>query len=79
MSYVVCPKCGEQIEVFGPSQAAHTAAHLGLPLLGRLPLDPELARRCDAGEVESYPAEVFEPIARAVLERVSARASTPMF
>lgn len=79
MSYVVCPNCGESIEVFGPSQSVHTAAQLGVSLLGRLPLDPELARRCDGGEVEGYPMEKFMPIAEAILERASVRASTPMF
>jgi Mrp family chromosome partitioning ATPase len=72
MSYITCPKCGEKIEAFGPSQALHTTAQLGLPLLGRLPLDPELARRCDAGEIEEYAAELFEPIAEKVAERVAA-------
>ena len=79
MSYLVCPKCGEQIEVFGPSQAMHTANQLGVPLLGRLPLDPELARRCDAGQIEEYAVDVFEPIAEAIVKRASARPSTPMF
>jgi Mrp family chromosome partitioning ATPase len=79
MSYLVCPQCGEQIEVFGPSQAMRTAMQLGVPLLGRLPLDPELARRCDAGEIEGYPMDAFDPIAEKVAERASVRPSTPMF
>jgi Mrp family chromosome partitioning ATPase len=79
MAYAVCPKCGERIEVFGPSQAVHTANLLGVPLLGQLPLDPELALRCDAGEIEGYVSEVFEPIAQSIAVRASARASTPIF
>jgi Mrp family chromosome partitioning ATPase len=79
MSYITCPKCGEKIEVFGPSQALHTTAQLGVPLLGRLPLDPELARRCDAGEIEAYTAELFQPIAERVTERVPTRKTVPMF
>jgi Mrp family chromosome partitioning ATPase len=79
MSYVICPHCGEQIEVFGPSQAAHSALQIGTPLLGQIPLDPELARRCDAGEIEDYHSEVFEPVAKQVMERAPARATTPMF
>jgi len=79
MSYITCPKCGEKIEVFGPSQALHTTAQLGLPLLGRLPLDPELARRCDAGEIEAYGAELFEPIANKVAERIPATKTVPVF
>jgi ATP-binding protein involved in chromosome partitioning len=69
MSHVICPQCGEHIEVFGPSQAMHTASQLGIPLLGRLPLDPALARRCDAGQIETYAAPLFEPIAQHVMER----------
>ena len=79
MSYFVCPKCGEQVEVFGASQAMQTALQLGVPLLGRLPLDSDLARRCDAGEVELYPAELFAPIAEEIAERASAQPSTPIF
>jgi len=79
MSYITCPKCGEKIEVFGPSQVLHTTAELGVPLLGRLPLDPELARRCDAGEIEEYGAELFEPIAEKVAERVPATKTVPIF
>jgi len=79
MSYTICPRCGERIEVFGPSQAMRTANQLGIPLLGQLPLDPELACRCDAGEIEKYAMDVFEPIAEKITERASARPSTPMF
>jgi Mrp family chromosome partitioning ATPase len=79
MAYAVCPKCGERIEVFGPSQAVHTANLLGVPLLGQLPLDPELARRCDAGEIEDYTTDVFEPITKKIADRASARPSTPIF
>jgi Mrp family chromosome partitioning ATPase len=79
MSYAVCPKCGEHIEVFGPSQAVHTANLLGLPVLGRLPLDPQLALRCDAGEIEDYVPETFEPIVESIANRASAQPSTPIF
>jgi len=78
MSHVTCPRCGEQIEVFGPSQALYTANQLGVPLLGRLPLDPELARCCDTGEIEGYTVDVFESIAVQITERASARPSTPI-
>jgi len=79
MSYAVCPKCDERIEVFGPSKAMRTANQLGVPLLGQLPLDPELSRCSDAGEIETYPADMFAPIAEKILERAAAQASTPIF
>ncbi len=76
MSYATCPDCGARIEVFGPSQAAHTASEIGVPLLGRIPLDPELSRHCDAGRIEGYTTEAFEPIAEQVVERLAGDAVT---
>jgi Mrp family chromosome partitioning ATPase len=79
MSYVLCPDCARKIEAFGPSLAGQTAARLGVPLLGSLPLDPELARRADAGEIEGYAGEAFAPLAEAVWERVPATKCRPAF
>jgi Mrp family chromosome partitioning ATPase len=63
MSYFTCPDTGKQHELFGPSHAKETAAVVGVPLLGRLPIDPEIARLCDAGRIEEYAGEAFAPIA----------------
>jgi len=79
MSYAVCPKCGERIEIFGPSQAGATAANIGAPLLGHLPLDPELARLCDAGEIEQYRAETFEGIVEAIVSAMPETKIKPVF
>ena len=49
MSYVKCPDCGKEIKVFGKSHLDEIAATHGLKVLGRLPLDPEIAQKCDAG------------------------------
>ncbi|MBN1247547.1 MAG: Mrp/NBP35 family ATP-binding protein [Anaerolineae bacterium] len=72
MSYILCPDCGRQIEAFGPSQVGITTERLGIPLLGRLPLDPELARSCDRGRVEVYGGRDFAPIADLIVERMPA-------
>ena len=47
-----------------------TAARLGVPLLGQLPLDAELACRCDAGEIEEYSAECFDPVVKSLVHRM---------
>ncbi len=62
MSYFVCPDNGRSYEVFGPSHAAELAQALGIPLLGRLPIKPELTLLSDTGRIEEYPAEEFAPI-----------------
>jgi Mrp family chromosome partitioning ATPase len=72
MSYVTCLRCGQEIQVFGPSRAMQTAARLVVPLLGQLPLDAELARRCDEGEIEAYGAKSFDPIVKPLMDRLRA-------
>lgn len=76
MSYITCPDCGRRIEAFGPSQAGITTERLSVPLLGKLPLDPELARSCDLGRVEAYDASHFIPIADQIAERMPALQAT---
>jgi len=80
MSYFVCPDTGKQHDVFGPSHAEEMAWGLGIPFLGRLPIDPQIARLCDAGRIEEYPAEAFEPIAKRITESTPrARRPIPPF
>jgi Mrp family chromosome partitioning ATPase len=64
MSYFVCPDTGQRYEIFGPSHAEEMAWRLGVPFLGRLPIEPQIARLCDVGAIEDYPAEEFAPIAQ---------------
>ncbi len=54
MSYVTCPDCGKEIHVFGESHLEEIAARSGLAVLGRLPMDPALARVADQGVVELF-------------------------
>lgn len=68
MSYILCPECGGRIDLFGVSQAEKTARAIGIPLLGHLPLDPQLSILCDQGAVEAYHSEEFERIADQVIE-----------
>jgi Mrp family chromosome partitioning ATPase len=62
MSYLTCPKCGEKIEVFGPSRAEKLALEKGIRFLGSLPIDPKLAELGDRGEIEEYQAELLGDI-----------------
>ena len=54
MSYVTCPDCGKEIHVFGESHLEEIAARSGLAVLGRLPMDPALARVADQGVEELF-------------------------
>jgi hydrogenase maturation protease len=57
MSYLVLPGTGKKLEVFGKSKGEEMAKASGAPLLGKLPIDPELARLCDEGEIERYSSD----------------------
>jgi ATP-binding protein involved in chromosome partitioning len=79
MSYFECPDTGKRYEIFGPSHAEETARRIGVPLLGRLPIDPEIARLCDAGRIEDYGGEFFAPISEDLVRRTpEAQRSTLM-
>ena len=52
MSYALCPDCGKKIELFGESHLQQVAEAYGLKVLGRIPIDPKLAKLCDKGALE---------------------------
>jgi Mrp family chromosome partitioning ATPase len=71
MSFMVCPKCGEKILVFGKSQAESSAEMIGTPMLGHIPLDTLLSVLCDCGTIEDYHNEELERITDKVIDFVS--------
>ncbi|HVF37677.1 MAG TPA: Mrp/NBP35 family ATP-binding protein [Sphingomicrobium sp.] len=73
-----CPHCGESSDPFGHGGAEASAARLGVPFLGRLPLSQSLREASDAGTPpatgDSPAADSFRAIAEhmlAELEKVS--------
>ena len=52
MSYYQCSDCGKKHNIFGESQIDETAAELGVPVLAKLPIDPNVAKLVDEGRVE---------------------------
>ena len=49
-SYVKCPDCGKEIRIFGESHVDEVAKELSIPVFGKLPIEPELAKAADAGK-----------------------------
>ncbi|MBR5155109.1 MAG: Mrp/NBP35 family ATP-binding protein [Clostridia bacterium] len=52
MSYIECPECHEKIKMFGESHLDDIAANSGLDALGKIPMRPDIAAKCDAGRIE---------------------------
>ncbi len=59
MSYLSCPDCGKKIYLFGESNIAETCKNYKVPLIGKFPLDPQLAQLGDAGKIEEYDGEIL--------------------
>jgi ATP-binding protein involved in chromosome partitioning len=72
MSYLVCPHCGEQMDVFGSGGGEAVAAKLSqltgttVPLLGQIPLDTRLRESGDNGT----PLVLDDPSSPAALQLV---------
>lgn len=72
MSGFVCPHCGEQSDPFGSGGAEDAAKELGIPFLGRIPLDSALREASDAGAPpaagDGPQSRIFVEIAARLLE-----------
>ncbi|MDD6693308.1 MAG: Mrp/NBP35 family ATP-binding protein [Atopobiaceae bacterium] len=72
MSYLACPHCGERIEPYGPSHLDEIARQFDLDVLGRLPIDPAIAKACDEGTVDTALPEGLLPKAIELVENTAA-------
>ncbi len=78
MSHYICPKCGHEAHIFGHGGAEETAAELGAPFLGAIPLHLDVRTAADSGTpiFASNPngdhAQAFSAIAQKVLENIEA-------
>ena len=77
MSYFLSPETGNRIEIFGKSKGDEMAKAAAAPLLGQLPLDPELARLCDEGDIERYNSDAFAAFAQNILQAGVPKAKEP--
>ncbi|EGC39165.1 nucleotide binding protein 1 [Dictyostelium purpureum] len=52
MSGFVCPKCNKESQIFIPTTggAEQMSKDMNVPFLGRIPIDPLIARSCDEGK-----------------------------
>lgn len=78
MSYYQCPDCERVTELFGPSHAAELAESIGVPLLGRMPIQPEIAELGDQGELESYQNPALDALVDRLLVVVPEEAHPPI-
>jgi len=68
MSYLYVPEIDKKIEIFGKSRGEQMAKAANAPLLAQIPIDPELAKLCDAGSIEDYNGEVIARLSEKLME-----------
>lgn len=77
MSYFVCPRCGTRAEIFSYGMGEEEARKLGIPFLGRIPIDTDVQAGGDSGtplvvaDLGSPTARSFREIASKVAARIS--------
>ena len=71
MSYLFVSEIDKRIELFGKSKGEELARAAHAPLLGRLPIDPELAKLCDEGAIERYNSDAFSAMTQTITKVLS--------
>ncbi len=54
MSGFVCPQCGQKTDVFKSGGGEIMSLQMGVPFLGRVPIDPQIVQSCDSGKPFVY-------------------------
>lgn len=76
MSHFICAKCGERTEIFSYGGGERAAEKLGVPFLGRVPIDPSIRAGGDAGmpivaaDPGSPQSQAFFQLASALTKRL---------
>lgn len=62
MSYFICDNCDKKHYIFGPSTIKEVAARNGISAAVAVPMDPQLAAKCDAGLFEEFAGDYLKDI-----------------
>jgi hypothetical protein len=80
MTHVICPKCGEPIELY-PAPAEGEAAYGGAPVLASIPFHPHLIRQnwkqAPLSNPDSPATQAFFTLADQVSARIEAGLAKP--
>ena len=75
MSYLYITEIDKRIEIFGKSRGDEMAKAAHAPLLGQIPIDPEMAKLCDTGDIERYDGDIINNLGESLSQAISAMGS----
>jgi ATP-binding protein involved in chromosome partitioning len=79
MSGMICPHCGEAIDVFSRGGGKKAAVDLGVPYLGAIPLDPAMVKAGDEGKpmILQHTGSLTSKAVEAVMENLVKQVESP--
>jgi Mrp family chromosome partitioning ATPase len=74
MSGFRCPRCGEITPIFRTGGGRRMSEDMGVPFLGEIPIDPDIAEACDSGRVfvRRYADSETAAIMRRIIQPIAA-------
>ena len=73
MSGLICPHCNQKIDIFGEGGGRKMAETMKVPMLGEIPLDPEVVRRADVKDLgailENKDSEIYKAYEK-IIEKI---------
>lgn len=71
MSFIKCPHCGDEIRLYGDgSSIEKSASEIGSKVTDKIPLDPEVTKLVDSGDVEKVSDDLLSGTAGMVIELI---------
>lgn len=76
MSYLLCPSCGERIQIFHRSQTPRALTSGEVPLLAEIPIEPSISEAADTGrpllvtDPDGAQSRIFLDLAATIAERL---------
>jgi MinD superfamily P-loop ATPase len=79
MSGLICPHCGKKIALFKEGGGLRAALEMGVPFLGKIPIDPEIVNSGDDGKpiVLSRPDSEASLAFMKIVDKIIADATPP--
>jgi ATP-binding protein involved in chromosome partitioning len=76
MSFLICPQCGEKVQIFHRSDVPRAITNGDIPMLAQIPIEPAISKAADTGrplvlsQPESRQAQMFMDLAQVVAARL---------
>jgi len=78
MSFFICPNCGHKTYIFGEGGAKKLELEMGVPVIGEIPVDPDVSTSGDLGmpvflsRPDSPTTQAFKNIAEEIIKKLEA-------